>query len=280
MESSVSQPMSDDEPMVACACQDPAAVLEYGDERFEAQFNGSISVRVGSLATTKGGQPLLPLGIVGYSTTSVVPEFDTVTVDFDFSSPVDGSHVVGTTAESFFPATHTMNLRITVRLGKDPDRLLRSDGVGTLVNSPLETFPPPAGSTYVLQSPLSLVDPEVPDAVAMRVLEVGTRIVETSVNPERIDVGRGLSLLRPGDESWAIREPVQRAAVAFELENPAEARLYVLDAGGATLTTVEQACDAGRSELTVEIGDDAPRDYRLELDGEMRTASMPLVRAG
>lgn len=265
--------------MVACACQDPAAVLEVGDERFVAQFNGSISVRVGSLATTQDERPLLPLTIVGYSTTSVVPDLDTVTVDFDFSSPVEESHVVGNTADSFFPATHTMNLRITVRMGSDPDRLLRSDGIGALVNTPLETFPPSAGSTYVLQSPLSLVDPENPDAVQMRVLEVGTEIVETSVNPERIDVGRGLALLRPGSESWAITERVPQALVAFELEDPAEAKLHVLDPGGATLTTVEIACEAGRNALAVEVEDDSV-DYRLELDGEMRTAPMPLVRAG
>lgn len=280
MQGSESQPMSGEDPIVLCACQDPAAVLEYHGEQFEAQFNGSISVRVGSLRTTGDGRPELPLQIVGYSTKSVVPDLDTVIVDFDFSAPVDESHVVGTSSDEFFPATHTMNLRITVRTGDRPDRLLRSDGTGTLVNSPLETFPPPAGSTYVLQSPLSLLDPNEPDTVPMRVLEVGTRIVETTVNPDRIDVGRGLALLRPGADGWAIVERTPGISIGFELADAADARLHVLDATGSAFAVAEGKCDAGLNELTVDVGDVTACDYMLELDGEIRTASMPLLRAG
>lgn len=260
---------------VTCACVDRTARIEHRGDVFSGHFNGSISALIGAPRASADGRQRLPLQVVGYTTTSDVSGLGRTTLDFDFSEPVAASHVDGGSAETFFPGSQTMNLRITMRLEHEPE-LLRATGPGTLVNRRLTAFPPPEGSRYVLERPVALASAE---RVVASMLEVNTEIVSTEFDPPRIAVGRGLVLLAP-QAGWVATKRCDELAVRFELPATADAVVHVLDSTGTEVATVAHTARAGENVVPIDVAalGGARYDYRLELDGELRTATMPLVR--
>jgi hypothetical protein len=268
--------------VAACACADRTALIAFGGEAFRGEFNGSISARVHPARQVAQGRTSVPLTVVGYTTRSEIEGLGTTILDVDYTKPLPRSSIEARQKKQFFPATQTMKLRITMRVEKFPDALFRATGLGTLINRKAEDFPPPPGSTYTLVRPVKLTDSRRGKQGPAQLLEVNTEIQSTQFEPDRIEVGRGLALLRPGAERWVVSGD-EEPQVRFELDSPAKVVLRLTDARGREVGRQRLgALDAGRHEVAPKgaARSKPSLDYQLELDGEPRTARMPLLRTG
>lgn len=260
----------------ACACSDGAARFDVDGEEFVGQFRGSISVRIAQPAVDPPGRVTIPLHIVGYSTQSDVPGLGATSLDFDFSRPVPPSTLRGDAQRGFFPAVQTMNLNILMTSDAFPGRTLRSASRGTLVNTAAQAFPPPEGSTYVLQRPVELVDAEKPGKILARLNTVNTTILSTNVGASEITVGSGVRLFTAQTRNFAGAGN----HVEFQIPRRAKATVALFDARGKRVRTLlEEELKEGRHSVALDPGKlrGSRYFYQLFLDGVPATARMLVV---
>jgi hypothetical protein len=265
--------------IATCSCHDTAARIELDGSEHVGSFDGSISARLMPLTSDAEGRPLIPLEIVGYSTTSTVRGLGSTTLDVDFDADVEGSEVRARGSEELFPAVQTMRLRITVTSDALGGELLRSRNVGTLVNEAVDAFPPSPGATYTLREPVELED--AAGTVRGRMVEVNTSIVSTEIEPSELIVGRGIVLYPLEGSSYTVSRDVPTVALRFRTAEAGRVAIRLVDADGRTTSTAfdshlesgEHTVDVDLSRLPAGAG-----FYELLVDGERRSARMP-VRA-
>jgi hypothetical protein len=268
--------------VATCACSDREALIAFGDKQFTGQFNGSISARVEPPRKNSQGRSIVPLTVVGYTTRSEIEGLGTTILDVDYAKPLPRSSIEARSKSKLFPATQTMKLRVTMRVEEYPRALFRATTLGTLVNKKAEAFPPPPGSTYTLGQAVKLTDQRRGKQGNAQLLRVNTEIQSTELEPDRLEVGRGLALLRPGAERWVVTGADEPPEIRFALHDAAKVVVHLRDGSGRSVDKRRLGkLDPG--EHSVPLDGDAQRrslDYQLELDGEIRTARMPLIRPG
>ncbi|MHB8464445.1 MAG: hypothetical protein ACYDH6_19495 [Acidimicrobiales bacterium] len=274
--------VADPEIHAACACHDNDAGIAMRREEFSGQFDGSIAVRVGAQQTDRTGLPVVPLHIVGYSTSSRVRGLGKVTLDFDFSRPIRASELKGRSRRSFFPGVQTMRLNILMSVDTMPGVVLQSRTPGTLINRNADSFPPSPGSTYVLQRPVELVDRRRANGrTVARLTRVNTEIRSTELDLEQINVGTGIQLQRDPETGWTHNGSVRETRLRFSLAVPGRAAVVLLDAQRRPMRTLsDETRRAGRHVVAFDSRQLRGSRYywQLSMDGVKRTAPMLLIQ--
>jgi hypothetical protein len=248
-----------------CACHHPE-ILTIGDQETAVEVKGHISALIGE-PSPDGEDGMVPLTIVGYSATGEIEGGGTMKLDFDFDTGADEKSSLAGRGEEFFPATQTMRVRLTMQTDAVPGVLLRAKNDGVLVNDQLTAWPPDPGSTYALQEPVVFVDPAGEERVT--ITAANAHISDSEFGPDSIPAGRGLRIHLKG--AGRAEEVVR-----FELEDGGEVEIWVFDRSGAEAGRYPRgALGAGVHEFEVP-GDVEMAGFAIAVDGERRTARMPL----
>jgi hypothetical protein len=265
-----------------CACSDGAAVFEIDGREFIGQFDGSISVRVGRHRADPRGALVMPLTIVGYSTTSNIPGLGRTTLDFDFSRPIMPSQLSAASPQELFPAAQTMRLNILMTTDGLPGVTMASNNVGVLVNKNVDSFPPSPGSTYTLRKPVELSDVNKANRVQARLVSVNTSITQTYVAPDELIVGNGIKLYPQQDNfSNVLAAFDPETPIEFSMERKGLVGVNIINSRGeVVLKALDEEKAAGRHTVLVDGSRLRGKEYyyQIQVEGQNRTAKMLLVR--
>lgn len=256
--------------MVAlCACYHPE-ITTIGDQETVVEVKGHISALIGE-PSSESGDGTVPLTIVGYAATGEIDGGGTMQLDFDFVTGADDESSLAGRGEAFFPAIQTMRVRLTMQTDAVPGVLLRAKNDGVLVNDQLTAWPPDPGSTYALQEPVVFVDPDGEERVT--ITAANAHISDSRFRPDEIPVGRGLRLHLTGAAPRALDE---LEAVRFGLDDAGDVEIRIFDGSGAETGRYSQGhLGAGAHQFDVPA-DTAAASFVIDIDGEQRTARMPL----
>jgi hypothetical protein len=267
--------------VAACACHDSAATFDDGSNTMRGEFDGSISVRLGTPRRNGQERTSLPLAIIGYTTSSDVERLGRTTLDFDFGRPVRTSSLVSTGQDNVFPAVQQMRLHILMTAESMPGTTLRSMNQGTLANRDVRAFPPVPGSTYVLQRPVELEDISNPGVTRIRLVNVNTEIISSQLAPDEINAVSDLALFPSQGSDWTLDETRADTPVRFSLRRDGLVIVRILDRRGRQVATAHEG-NLSAGEHTVSFDSRSLRGreyfYQIELDGQVRSARMLLIR--
>jgi hypothetical protein len=269
--------------LATCACADRTARFKIDGKEFIGQFDGSISVRVGTHKTDGKGTLTMPLTIVGYSTTSDIPGLGKTTLNFDFSRPVLSSQLKTQSSQGIFPAVQTMRLNILLTTEGLPGVTLASENVGVLINKEVNSFPPSPGSTYTLQKPVKFSAIDGKNNTKVQLLEINTSIKSTDVDLKELIVGNGV-LLYPQSESFSniMSRFSEEMPITFGIDRKSVVDINILNTkGNMVIRILAGEREPGRHTITVDGSYLKGKEYyyQIQVDGQDRTAKMLLVRS-
>jgi hypothetical protein len=265
--------------IAACACHDDQARFEINGEEFVGQFDGEISVRLGRPVLSADQLTTVPLHVVGYTTSSNIRGMGHTTLDFDFGRPVSASDVAASRQREFFPALQTMRLQILVSTDAFNGKTLRSMTPSALRNQTAEDFPPPAGSTYSLETPVGLEDIANPGVRLATLKTVNTKIRSTQILPSRITTNRGFVLHATSGKTSILSDERGDTEITYETSLPGVISVALFDVAERNIGIAirdRRAEGPQRLRIPNSLWRGRAVSYQISVDGLPRTGLMPL----
>lgn len=117
---------------------------------------GSIRVTVGQTFTTSDGRQVTELSVDNTLTTGKAEGIGDISISNDTSRPAPTSSLTANRAGRSFPATQVMRFNPVIVLNGETFKADASADPASLVNTSVMSFPPPAGTVYVLTNTQTL----------------------------------------------------------------------------------------------------------------------------